>query len=72
MNRFAAKLRAIVLAFGMTGTSMADLVATDLTNWDANLDDGIEADAGETTTRSLDIAGLASEDGKLFFRVETN
>ena len=44
--------------------------STDLNNWDADLDDGVEPDAGETTTRGFDISGLASEDGKLYFRVE--
>jgi len=41
-----------------------------LINWELDLDDGIEADAGETTTRTFDIAGLATEREKLYFRVE--
>jgi hypothetical protein len=42
----------------------------DLTNWEADLDDSIEADAGETTTRTYSVTGLATADGELFFRVE--
>ena len=44
--------------------------STDLTNWELDLDDGVEADAGETTTRTFDIAGLATEGEELYFRVE--
>ncbi|MDC0270085.1 LamG domain-containing protein [bacterium] len=44
--------------------------STDLTNWDADLDDGVIADAGDSTTRTFGIAGIAGEGGKLFFRVE--
>ena len=44
--------------------------STDMTNWDADLDDGVIADAGDSTTRTYGIAGIAGEGGKLFFRVE--
>ena len=54
------------------GANYAVKVSTDLTNWDGDLDDGVEADAGETTTRSFSVAGLASEGGELFFRIERN
>ena len=46
--------------------------STDLVNWDNDLDDSIPADAGETTTRSFNVAGLATANGSLFFRVERN
>ena len=43
----------------------------DMSNWDADLDDGIEADAGETTSASFDLAlaGLGGA-GRVFFRIE--
>ena len=44
--------------------------STDLTSWELDLDDGVEADAGETTTRTFDVGGLATEGEKLYFRVE--
>jgi len=44
--------------------------STDLTNWELDLDDGVEADAGKTTTRTFDITGLATEGERLYFRVE--
>ena len=42
----------------------------DMKDWTADLDDGIEPDAGELTTRRFDISGLPTPDGKMFFRVE--
>lgn len=44
--------------------------STDMTNWDSDLDDGVMADAGTTTTRTYDIPVLPVETGKLFFRIE--
>ncbi len=44
--------------------------STDMTNWDADLDDSIEADAGDTTTRAFNITGLDGGGGQLFFHVE--
>ena len=43
----------------------------DMRDWSADLDDGIQADAGDSTTRTFDLAqaGLA-EAACLFFRVE--
>ena len=45
--------------------------SSDLITWRGDLDDGIVPDAGETTTRTLNLepAGIAGED-RLFFRVE--
>lgn len=40
--------------------------------WDSDLDDGVKADDGDTTTRTFDISGLASASGKLFLRIERN
>jgi plastocyanin len=54
------------------GATYAVKFSIDMTNWDADLDDGIDAGEGETTTRTFDITGLTSESGKLFFRVERN
>lgn len=44
--------------------------STDLSDWNNDLDDSVVADPGETTTRTFDVSGLASEGGELFFRVE--
>lgn len=46
----------------------------DLQTWDAELDDGVPADPGETTTREFDLSGLPDLEGvsQLFFRVERN
>jgi hypothetical protein len=53
------------------GQTYAVKASTDLMTWDADLDDSIEADAGDTTTRVFAV-GIAPVDGKLFFRVERN
>ena len=39
--------------------------------WDGDLDDGVDAHAGETTTKTFDLepAGL-EEAGRVYFRVE--
>ena len=44
----------------------------DMTTWENDLDDGVEADAGDITTRTFDLtnAGLSGTDGPIFFRVE--
>ena len=44
----------------------------DMTSWESDLDDGVEADPGDTTTRTFDLttAGLSGGDGPIFFRVE--
>jgi hypothetical protein len=53
------------------GASYAVTYSHDLQNWDADLDDGIDADAGDATTKSFDLtlAGLAGA-GQVYFRVE--
>lgn len=44
---------------------------TDLGDWDADLDDGIPADAGETTTKTIDLSGTNLADAtRAFFRVQ--
>ena len=44
---------------------------TDLSNWDADLDDGVPADAGETTTKTIDLSGTSLVDAtRAFFRVQ--
>jgi hypothetical protein len=53
------------------GESYAVKYSTDLVNWDGDLDDGVDADLGETTTRDFDLSGIEAE-GELFFRVERN
>lgn len=52
------------------GEVFAVKYSTDMSNWDADVDDGVVADAGDSTTLTFGIADLASGDGKLFFRVE--
>ena len=52
------------------GALYAVKYSLDMTNWDADLDDGVDGDEGVTTTRTFNVDGLASRDGKLFFRVE--
>lgn len=52
------------------GEEYAVKISTDLSSWQADLDDGVEADPGDSTTRSFVIGDLASDGGKLFFRVE--
>jgi len=45
--------------------------SSDMTDWGGDLDDGVEGDAGETTTRTynLALAGLAGAE-RVYFRVE--
>ena len=54
------------------GATYAVRYSTNLASWDGDLDDSVEADDGEQTTRTFRIGGLASDDGELFFRVERN
>jgi len=51
------------------GESYAVKFSTDLINWDADIDDGIAADAGESTTRTFNISELDLPES-VFFRVE--
>jgi len=53
------------------GEEYAVKVSRDMMSWDADLDDGINADKGESTTETFDL-GLAGFGGagRLFFRVE--
>lgn len=54
------------------GETYAVRFSRDMTNWDGDLNDGIPAAAGETTTTEtfdLSDAGLGAE-GRVFFRVE--
>jgi hypothetical protein len=43
--------------------------STDLENWENDLDDGVIADAGESTTRSFNVSELEVS-GALYFRIE--
>ena len=43
--------------------------STDLINWDSDIDDGVEADEGESTTRIFDISDLGLLE-RGYFRVE--
>ena len=53
------------------GTIYAVKVSSDMMDWDADLDDGIEGDDGETTTAVFDLAEVNLDDvDKAFFRVE--
>jgi len=53
------------------GTDYAIRFSRDMTNWDADLDDGVPGAAGDSTTRTFDLtaAGLAGAE-RVFFRVE--
>ena len=51
------------------GETYAVKYSTDLVDWEADLDDGVDADPGDSTTRSFGIAEI-DEDGEIFFRVE--
>jgi len=53
------------------GTPYAVRWSLDMSNWDADLDDGVLGDAGDSTTRTFDLtaAGLADPQ-RVFFRVE--
>lgn len=46
--------------------------STDLVDWDADLDDSVSADPGDTTTRSFSVRNLADATGQIFFRVQRN
>lgn len=52
------------------GQIFAIKYSNDMNNWGNELEDSIDADPGEQTTRTFDVTGLEAE-GKLFFRVET-
>ncbi len=53
------------------GTTYAVKYSTDLTNWDSDLDDGVPADDGESTTVEFDLTETDFGDlTKAFFRVE--
>ena len=53
------------------GERYAVKYSPDMKNWDSDLDDGIDADAGERTTETfdLDLVGLGDA-ARVFFRVE--
>lgn len=54
------------------GRTYSIFYSTDLIDWTSDLDDGIVADDGTSTTRTYPV-GTLGEDGKiLFFRVEKN
>ncbi|MDG2401441.1 MAG: hypothetical protein P8M04_12805 [Akkermansiaceae bacterium] len=53
-------------------TSYAVKYSTNMEDWDSDLDDGVKADDGDTTTSTFDVRGLASASGKLFLRIERN
>lgn len=53
------------------GATYSVKYSTDGSDWSGDLDDGVDADPGETTTRAFDIGGLA-KDGRILFRVERN
>jgi hypothetical protein len=53
------------------GEKYAVKFSKDMTSWGGDLDDDVDADAGDTTTKSFDLttAGLAGA-GRVYFRVE--
>ena len=53
------------------GQTYAVKYSEDMKDWSADLDDAVEADAGDQTTKTFDLAGTELTDvGKVFFRVE--
>jgi hypothetical protein len=56
----------------VSGRVYAVIYSTDMINWDSDLDDGVPADAGETTTEEFDLTGIPelNSETKAFFRVE--
>jgi hypothetical protein len=73
---YSPESQQVTLTWRDTGAeTYAVRYSTDLTNWDADLDDGITADDdenpddGDRITKTFDIPGLAV-DGRIYFRVE--
>jgi len=53
------------------GTNYIIRYSTDLINWDTDLDDGVIADDGDSTTRTYDLSQFGLEgETRIFFRVE--
>ena len=53
------------------GETYAVKFSGDMTNWESDLDDGIPASAGETTTETFDLSDASLEDAeRVYFRVE--
>ena len=52
-----------------SGETFAVVYSTDLQSWDSDLDDGINADDGDSTTRTFNVEGLDEPNGQLFIRV---
>ena len=54
------------------GATYTVRTSSDLITWDGDLGDQITADAGTTTTRTLDASPVAAPGNPLYFRVEKN
>ena len=68
-----SELKTVTLTWDSTPeTSYAVKYSSNMEEWDSDLDDGVKADDGDTTTRTFDVSGLASASGKLFLRIERN
>ena len=68
-----SELKTVTLTWdSIPETSYAIKYSTNMEEWDSDLDDGVKADDGDTTTRTFDVSGLAGASGKLFLRIERN
>jgi hypothetical protein len=54
------------------GQSYAVRYSEDLIEWGGDLDDGVDGDEGESTTRTFDVGDLVQNSPTLFFRVDRN
>lgn len=54
------------------GRTYAVIYSTDLINWDSDLDDGVDGDDGESTTREYELSEIPELSGvaKAYFRIE--
>ncbi len=53
------------------GATYAVKYSSDMSNWDSDLDDGVPADAGDTTTVTFNLNGTGLEnEARVFFRIE--
>lgn len=54
------------------GETFSVRYSTDLNDWSGDLNDSVDADPGDRTTRTFNVGGLAGEGERLFIRVERN
>lgn len=70
---FSAEDQRITLTWdSREGRTYSIFYSTDLIDWSRDLDDGIVADAGTSTTRTYPVSELGADGTSLFFRIEKN